>query len=439
MERKNFKTIKGYIEFNQGCDKVLKDTLTEFFSASSVSIIDSPLSRLKEYGFDVTDNPKRNVYLIKKRSKVFLLSSVEEENQTYYLGVEIAAKNITDISRKRLFNITANAISNALKEASKSRFRKSLILLNENLIKRIIAQYISIGWYNPYKVYFLIEKLISIRDTTFEGKYFSTGLIVSKSTYLYENLPADKGTLHNLYSTYNLFAPVERRFWYLVDGYSSFYYSTLKSNVRSLLILNEESDNYLDKILLSNYLRGKDFLMRVHNGREMSFISSDGIEFLYQENTWRLRDYKWIKEQISSVIKISDKVYYALIFHVLNCSKNDISSIIWIPQDSNPKSIEKLIRNKSSLTRKKINIKEAMNESLVSRLLSSDGATVINIDGEVLYYGCIVDNNAIENGGVTGTGESAAKILAKNGIAFKISQDGMIKLFLNDRNHVIKF
>lgn len=435
MEFKNFKRIKGFIEFNQGCAKVLKDTLSEFFSAT-VNIIDKPLIWLKEYKINIEDNPNRNVYIL-KQNKVVLLSSVEFDNKRYYLGIEITAKNIATISVKKLFNITAAAISEALYEALPSRFRKSLILLNNNLIKIIITKYISIRRYNPYKVYFLLEKLLEIRDTTFEGKYFSTGLIVSKSTYLYENLPKDKGTLRKLTASTNIFAPVDRRFWYLVDGYTSFYYSTLKKNVSDLLVLNEDTNNYIAKILLSNYLKGGDFLIRTHRGREMSFISSDAIEFLHQENAWRFRDYQWIKEQISSVIKISDDVYYALMFHVLNCSKSDISSIIWIPQNTNPSSINKLIKTRHSLTWKKINILSGMNEQLISRLLSSDGATVFNTEGDLIYYGCIVDNKAIENGGVKGTGESAAS-LAQNGIAFKVSQDGMIKLFLNDRNHIIK-
>lgn len=40
---------------------------------------------------------------------------------------------------------------------------------------------------------------------------------------------------------------------------------------------------------------------------------------------------------------------------------------------------------------------------------------------------------------VKGIGETAASLLAKNGIAVKISQDGTIKVFLNGRNNPLKF
>lgn len=215
MDLKNVKDIKGFIEFNHGCDKVLKDTLKEFFS-SDVYIIDSPLVRLKEHSIDVADKPKRNLYIL-DNDTVFLLCYVEDDNVRYYLGIEICAKNISTFSNPqnlnpRLFHITANAISNALEEARESRFRKCVILLNDNLIKRIITKYLTPGNYNRHKIYFLIERFIAIRDTTFEGKYFSTGLIVSKSKHLYEKLPEDKCTLLELNASKNIFAPVDRRF-----------------------------------------------------------------------------------------------------------------------------------------------------------------------------------------------------------------------------------
>lgn len=50
----------------------------------------------------------------------------------------------------------------------------------------------------------------------------------------------------------------------------------------------------------------------------------------------------------------------------------------------------------------------------------------------MLHYGCIVDMKNLEIKGVKGTGESAAEVLGKNGIAFKISQDGTIKVFMNE-------
>jgi hypothetical protein len=65
----------------------------------------------------------------------------------------------------------------------------------------------------------------------------------------------------------------------------------------------------------------------------------------------------------------------------------------------------------------------------IIRYLSSDGATVIDKNGLLQYFGCIIDLNKIEVKGIKGTGESAASALSANGISLKISQDGTIKLF----------
>lgn len=65
----------------------------------------------------------------------------------------------------------------------------------------------------------------------------------------------------------------------------------------------------------------------------------------------------------------------------------------------------------------------------IIRYLSSDGATIVDKDGFLQYFGCIVDLGKIKIQGVKGTGESAAEALAHNGIAIKISQDGLIKIF----------
>lgn len=47
--------------------------------------------------------------------------------------------------------------------------------------------------------------------------------------------------------------------------------------------------------------------------------------------------------------------------------------------------------------------------------------------------------SAVTACGQVGTGESAAKLLAQNGISIKISQDGNIKLFYHDGNICMVF
>ena len=78
-----------------------------------------------------------------------------------------------------------------------------------------------------------------------------------------------------------------------------------------------------------------------------------------------------------------------------------------------------------------------LNEShqvLVDKILASDGAVVIEKDGQVLYESVFVDMSKARDseGKLVGSGETAAQILATNGVSIKISQDGTIKVFAND-------
>ena len=75
----------------------------------------------------------------------------------------------------------------------------------------------------------------------------------------------------------------------------------------------------------------------------------------------------------------------------------------------------------------------------IIRLLSSDGASIITKDGEYKYYGCIVNLNKVDTKETVGTGESATKLLSNNGIAIKVSQDGLIKIYYEKGNKLIIF
>lgn len=166
----------------------------------------------------------------------------------------------------------------------------------------------------------------------------------------------------------------------------------------------------------------------------MSVIVSNGIEFIYQENVWRYRNYQWIKNLIREEISLDEDVYNAILYYVLYCSRNDTSSIIWIPK--NVDTIKDFLKTSHTISRKPFRIQEPQFDGLIKRLLASDGATVIFPDGTVKYYGCIINMEVTDSKSLKGTGETAASRLASNGIAIKISQDGTIKIFLNGKTKI---
>lgn len=434
----NFQKIKGFLNFVQGAPTLLSSTLTDFFSAE-VKIYYRPIESLQQdFNLDIEANPKRNVYILDD-NKVLLVSRATIEDDIYLLAVLLTGKFLGAYRKNKIYGKVADAISIALTESYKSSYRKTVTLLNENLITRAIALFISGGHYDPYKVYNLIERFNAIRSTTFEGKYFSTGLIVtaSLSRYKQEDSQNTFGPVLGLRSIKGIYEPIDTRYWYLVDGHSSFYLTDLKKEIHYMFISKDSEPDYVNKMLLRKTLQGGDVLFRTLNGRELSIITSSGIEFIYQENVWRFRDYNQLRKLVASEIEIDDRVYNAILYYVLYCSKNDTSSIIWIPKDIT--KVKDVVKAPHSLSRKTFNVKDPLFEQLIKRLLSSDGATVVQTDGEVKYYGCIVEMQNKGEKKVKGTGETAAGILAANGIAFKISQDGTIKLFLNDKAKVIKF
>lgn len=65
----------------------------------------------------------------------------------------------------------------------------------------------------------------------------------------------------------------------------------------------------------------------------MSFITSEGLELANQENCWWYRDYELLKKRIQKEVNLNEDVYNSFSYYVLYCSKNDISSLIWIPKD----------------------------------------------------------------------------------------------------------
>ena len=64
---------------------------------------------------------------------------------------------------------------------------------------------------------------------------------------------------------------------------------------------------------------------------------------------------------------------------------------------------------------------------------------IIDANGKIRYFGCIADISKAKAGGIKGTGETAASLLAQNGMAIKISQDGPIKIFIEGMDGYIPF
>ena len=305
-------------------------------------------------------------------------------------------------------------------------------------ITQLISKLLSVGFYNRSKIAHLINIFKNLRSTTFEGKYFSTGIILTKSIYLYKSsqflvLPNEQN--------YRLYDDQGRRFWFMANGIESFFIADLKTRINAIYIYGGKGD-YVSDSLLESRLFGGDVLLRVLNGRELSVIDSEGCEFIHQERVWKYRDYEALKKCLNSFLPIDDQLYYTIMKYILRCSRDDMSSILWVVNDE--KKLQTLITNSKpnnvlKANHEKLNIKDPSVAPIVDRLLASDGATVIDLEGKILSYGVFADLSLMPHDGIKGSGETAASILGQNGLAIKVSQDGPITIYIQGLNEPISF
>lgn len=439
---KNIQDIRGYQELKNGPHLILIHTLSNLLSAK-VDLQFNPIKIYKElYDLDIVENPKRTTYKIDSQNHVFLVSYAVVGTTYYLLGIKMTSPLLKYLN-SRLFNNISTSITKCLCDAAKNNFRNCMDTFGEPLITQMLSKTISIGSFNRSKISYILSLFKDIRSTTFEGKYFSTGIILTKSIYLYKNKNLDKGqylVLPNEQS-HRLYDEQGRRFWFLADGIRTFFITDLKSSINAIY-LNNGTNDYVSDSFLESRLLGWDVLIRVLNGRELSIIDSNGCEYLHQENVWKYRDYNALKECLKGYISLDDQLYHSIMKYILKCSREDKSSILWVISDED--SLLKLITNtqpnkilKDSY--EKLNINTPSLEPLIDRLLASDGAIVINLRGDILCYGVFADLSQNPHLGVRGSGETAASILGKNGLAIKISQDGPITIFVEGLAESISF
>ena len=427
-----------------GSHKALIRTLEELYGAT-VRLVFNPIETFKSrWGIDICENPKRESYRIDGYEDMALLVVyVEYADTMHYLGIQLNS-SLVPYYDTPVFHSTCINIGRRLTEASEKDFRSCLSLFNETLAKEIVIGYLGRGSYDISKVAYLVDMFLGLRSTTFEGKYFSTGLILTKSLFAFSKAEKfdKKGKFIRLATgklNVDLTDRQNTRFWYLADGFNTFYLTDLKKTINSIFLYEGADTDYVSEMLLNKTLQGADALFRVSNGRELSVIDSDGIEFIHQERTWKYRDYEALKKCILARMPHVAGFYDTLIKYVLDCSKSDTSSIIWFPRDIDRIDNIVLPESKNEFSDRLLNFNDENIRPIVKRLLSSDGATVIDANGKIRYFGCIADISKATAGGIKGTGETAASLLAQNGMAIKISQDGPIKIFMEGMEGYIPF
>ena len=371
-----------------------------------------------------------------RNNEICLISQVVVNGKliAYYPYILVGRFVLQYARANNFYSRIAEAISDQLSACYLQGFRGGDWLFGDKFAQMMVANCVSTNLYDGIKFAPLIEQMERLSTSTFEGQNFTTGVIVTSNSKHYKK----SGFTFLQERDIN---KCEKREWFLADGKSSFFIMDPQTCIRYIYTAEKHrTSNFIKDYFDNYYLKNEqliepDFLIRTTGPNELSVIDATGKEFVKLENTWHYR-YKWnLIEYLCETLEISEELSNAILYYVLKCSRLHISTIIWIPKNDDPKEIEDLTtENRIKLWKSNPNILEERNEAIVDKILASDGAMVINRMGEIIYESVFarLEKKATSANRLMGTGETAAKHLAQNGIAIKVSQDGAIKIYSGD-------
>lgn len=431
----NISTLENYDKFRKTGLPLLHQYLCELLN-SEVNIEEHLIEIFEKYiGLDLSENVKKYAYIKSDDEIVLSIKVIEDEGIKAILPIYIVGPLIGTISISYLEQI-GSAISIVMTQCYCQHFNGAERMFGEYLQDKVIYSCFAKRIFEVDRISFLISYLKKLCLQTFEGKDFSTGFILTRSFHDYASGKehARGGIIYKLVHPHDIFRNMkpDRRIWYLADGNTSFYLMDNHFVLNDIYAIQEysEMERFWEGYLLSDILWGGDLLFRVINRNQISVVNSEGIEFIAVENSWKLRDYKIINQLIKNSTSMTDEMVTCLLYYIIHCSKNGESTIIWLPEKTTEEELDNLLAKRMRLVETEINIKNQRNIELVKRILSSDGVTIIDKQGNIINNGCVVNLRETSSGNkMTGTGEAATKLLASNGISIKVSQDGSIKVY----------
>lgn len=432
----DFKHIPGARQFELLALPYLRGSVQGFFGGS-VKYDSQPISAIQhQHQIDITENPSRGVYLLSNGSGAVLLGKVlEGEGVKAAFSLQIQDTSLSGL--ERFLNVFEAALATTLSHSAIHHFANKPHQFGDELIELAISKSFSRGYYDHRKFQQLIDVFHKLSTTRFEGRNFTTGLVLTRSFYAFAQKKnhTREGTLFPLTTTRKLSSvdQIEKRFWYLADGQTSYFLAKPSLEVSDVFMThaNRQSlQSFVDDYTLSKTVMGGDALFRVTSQAEFSITDSNGIEFNFKEGRWRVRNLLEIARLIKVSLGVDEAFVQSFLFYVFYLSRRRLSSILWVPTDV--KEAEALLLSKNQFTTTPFSLTNDRHTQTLIRLLSSDGAAIFSTDGTLLSFGSVVDTSKVEISGMKGTGESVSALLGRNGVAVKVSQDGTIKLFRRD-------
>ncbi|PLY01955.1 MAG: hypothetical protein C0623_04800 [Desulfuromonas sp.] len=230
----------------------------------------------------------------------------------------------------------------------------------------------------------------------------------------------------------------------LIDGYRALFVCDIRMSLKGAIRTSapgprdniEQLANRETVALLTD--AGDDaFAIFVNKSSEVEVVLQNDKLLLWRKGYWGIFDPDIMREFLAK--KLNKRSIENLIWTMYALSKSRHGTVVLITDDQ--KDLDALrmgsIGGRDPLSRalikhvrgRKIGTLKRSGE--LSRILSSDGLTVINRKGEVLDTGVIIDTSKVSDL-VTGGGRTTAATAASHfGPVIKVSEDGQIVLFRN--------
>lgn len=334
-------------------------------------------------------------------------------------------------------------------EGYAAHFRTALLT---SLTDIAVARYIRgdrMGVFWPIQS--LIQLLKSLSYQRYEGSPATTGFLVYrtqledflaglvKSRYDWMDLKENRKRI-----TSNFFRnPLPYRF---VDGLRALFVCDIRMNVKGTVHTNapgprdsiEQLANRETLSLLSKAGEGA-FAIFVNNASEVEIVLDSDQILVWRKGAWGVYDPDIYRAFLSGYLEKRSIDY--LVWSIYALSKARHGTVVLIAEDET--DIERLrmgsVGGRDPLSRALIShvrgakIGTLKRSGELSRILSSDGLTVINRKGQLLDTGVIVDTSKVSDL-VTGGGRTTAATAASHfGPVIKVSEDGPVELYRNGK------
>lgn len=225
-----------------------------------------------------------------------------------------------------------------------------------------------------------------------------------------------------------------------VDGRNSFYLCSRNECVEGIVcfnypqkysIIDRCSGKHIEELLQMNFCK---WIAYVGYNQDVVLYPRNYSQIKWEQNKWHLREKELIKERLITISWCNTDFASAITDVVMTLAELHMGSLILITSGKGPRNVGKIdtttLGKELYFNIKREKYSELISSNRILGLLSSDGITVFNTEGEILDCGSIIDLSETIPKQVTGGGRTQAAAVASNhGIAIKVSEDGPISIF----------